>query len=121
MKALLRINVSGIHTEQLGAKNQPWDARVRKSVLEALRNGRASEAHRWYALDVRWFAGPAPYRRDLDNFRLKPVLDSLTAEGFWPDDDVQHVRRIVSEVELVESPDQERLEVRVYGEDDEAG
>ena len=116
MKPLLRITVSGIHTEQLGAKNQPWDLRVRESVQEALR-GQQPDAHGSYALDVRWCVGPAHYRRDLDNFRLKPVLDSLTAEGFWPDDDVQHVRRIVSEVELVELPEEERLEVTVYGAD----
>src|SRR5688572_29037201 len=111
---LLKIAVPGIHTEQLGARNQPWDNRVRECVREALRSGPPVEPADVYALDVRWFVGPSYYRRDLDNFRLKPVLDSLTAEGVWPDDNVRYVRRILSEVELVNSAAEERLQVTVY-------
>ena len=66
-----------------------------------------------YAIEARWFVGPARYRRDLDNFRIKPVLDSLTAEGFWPDDNVQYVRRLLTEVELVPTAGDERLVVTI--------
>lgn len=115
LKQLLRFSVPGVHTEKLGAANQPWDARVRDGVRQALEGGTPSSKFAWYAVHCRWFIGPAPYRRDIDNLRVKPVLDSLTALGFWRDDNVEYVRRLDSDVELVASPERERLEVIVYG------
>jgi hypothetical protein len=108
------IEIEGVHTEQLGAENQPWDRLVHERVRAALRAAAPSASSLPYALEARWYVGPARYRRDLDNFRINPVLDSLTAEAFWPDDNVRYVRRLLTEVELVASPSEERLVVTVY-------
>jgi hypothetical protein len=115
VKLLLKITVPGVHTEQLGARNQPWDAQVRNCVRVALHNCDPTAPTQTCGVEARWFVGPSYYRRDIDNFRVKPVLDSLTAEGFWPDDNIEYVRRLLSEVELVASSQEERLEVTVYG------
>ena len=115
MDELLRITIPGVHTEQLGSKNQAWDARVRDCVRQALRERGPCNARDWYAVHVRWFVGPVHFRRDLDNFRLKPILDSLTGEGFWPDDNVTYVRRILVEAEPVGSQAEEHTEVTVHG------
>ncbi len=114
---LLRFTVPGIHVEQYGAKNQPWDSRVRECARAAIASWSPHSQHGWYAAHARWFVAPTFYRQDIDNLRIKPVLDSLTAEGVWPDDNVQFVRRIVSEVELIGDALDQRLEIVVYGAD----
>ena len=111
----------GIATEQLGARNQPWDTRVAEAVGEALgpppapARVAAGGPPALYAVHLRWYVQPASYPRDLDNLRLKPILDSLTRWGFWPGDDVQRVRALYSEAALVASADEQRVEVTVYG------
>src|SRR5262245_31708827 len=117
LERLLSFTVPGIHTEKLGAANQPWDARVASVVTEACRGLTmpAPGAYRWYVVHLRWFVLPTHYRQDLDNYRLKPILDRLTAEGFWPDDHVRFVRAIYNGAELVDSVNQQRVEVSVYG------
>ncbi len=114
---LLSFPVEGIHIEKYGAGNQAWDARVASCVgkaCSALPDG-GRNRHAWYAVHVRWFVAPTSYRQDLDNLRLKPILDQLTAAGFWPDDNVQVVRAIYSEAASVPSEKEERVEVTVYG------
>ena len=79
---LLVIRVPGIHSESMGAGNRRWDElvgqRVRKSLLkQAAPQWDGSLSH--LELQVSWFAIPG--KKDLDNLRLKPVLDALTREG----------------------------------------
>ncbi len=117
LEHILGFTVPGIHTEKLGAANQPWDATVAAIVADAC-SGITKPAvgtYRWFAVYLRWHVQPAYYRQDLDNYRLKPILDRLTAEGLWPDDQVRYVRAIYSEAVLVESSDEQRVEVAVYG------
>ncbi len=115
MEEVLRIVVPGVHTEKLGAANQPWDEKVRGCVQAELVRRLPRKSYEWYEIEAGWFALPTQYPRDLDNFRIKRVLDALTAEGFWPDDSVRWVRRIESRVEFVGHASEERLEASVYG------
>jgi Holliday junction resolvase RusA-like endonuclease len=114
---VLCLVIPGIHTEQTGSRNQRWDIRVAEAVRKACHDIDTSQVatFQWYAVHLRWFVGPRRHRLDLDNFRLKPVLDSLTAVGLWPDDTVHHVRAICSEAHILRPGGTERLEVTVYG------
>ena len=69
----------------------------------------------WYVVHVRWFVKPEYDRQDLDNLRLKPILDCLTAKRLWPDEDVRYVRAIYAEAVLVEAVQAQRAEVTVFG------
>jgi len=118
LRALVEFTVPGVHTEKLGSGNQDWDTKVRNKVREAIAPLTLPQQCAWFAVTAKWFVVPARYRRqdpDLDNFRIKPVMDSLTRLGFWEDDNVQFVRRIGSEVAFVSSADDRRLEVTIYG------
>jgi hypothetical protein len=114
---LVSLTVAGVHTEKLGSGNRPWDDRVAESVRRACSAPVIAEAGRcrWFALNARWFVHETYYRRDLDNLRLKPVLDNLTVACVWPDDDVAHVRAIYNEACPAAPSESERLEVTVYG------
>jgi hypothetical protein len=114
---LVSFTVAGVHTEQLGSRNRPWDDRVAEAVRRACSAPVVEEAGRyqWFALHARWFVHKTYYRRDLDNLRLKPVLDNLTVACFWPDDHVAHVRAIYNEACPAAPSESERLEVAVYG------
>ena len=113
---VLVIEVPGIHSELLGALNKPWDERVRGCVRQSLGEHGSLKwdgLYSYFELEVSWFAVPS--KKDLDNFRLKPVLDALTREGFWSDDSIKFVRRIDQKVEFVATKEQERLAIMVYG------
>ena len=112
---LLRVTVPGVQVETVGARNQPWDRPVRMRVGEALVDLPAPDGFAWYSVEARWFVRSDGRRRDLDNFRIKPALDALTEAGFWPDDNIQYVRRVVSEAVLIDQHAEERLELTVYG------
>lgn len=121
LQALLTFTVPGIHTEKLDSRNQEWDTKVRERVREATRSVdllQIRQTYTWFAVHVKWFVAPASYsghNPDLDNLRLKPVLDSLTRLRFWKDDNILFVRRIVSDAELVSSRDEQRVEVSIFG------
>jgi hypothetical protein len=117
MAKLVSLTVAGVHTERLGSGNRSWDDRVAEAVRRECSAPVIQEAgrYRWFALHARWFVHETYYRRDLDNFRLKPVLDNLTVACFWPDDHVAHVRAIYSEACPAAPSESERLEVAVYG------
>lgn len=114
---VVSLTVVGVHTERLGSGNRPWDDRVAEAVRRACSPPVIQEAgrYRWFALHARWFVHKTSYRRDLDNLRLKPVLDNLTVACFWPDDHVAHVRAIYNEACTAAPSESERLEVTVYG------
>jgi Holliday junction resolvase RusA-like endonuclease len=114
---LLDLVVKGVHTEQLGKGNQPWDQEVAQAVMDACEGiSMPTPGHyAWYAVHLRWFVKPVVYRRDLDNLRLKPILDALTKRGFWPDDNMTFVRALYNEAVLLDTGDEERVEVSVYG------
>lgn len=116
---LVSFTIQGVHTELLGSGNQVWDRKVALAIGESLqlRETIVTEIL-WYVLHVRWLAWPpqGKRRKDLDNFRLKPILDHLTASKvFWPDDNINYVRAIYSEVDLIGSSEEQRVEVTVYG------
>jgi Holliday junction resolvase RusA-like endonuclease len=114
---LVSLTVAGVHTEQAGSRNRAWDDRVAEAVRRTCSAPVIQEAgrYRWFALHARWFVQETYYRRDLDNLRLKPVLDNLTVACFWPDDHVAHVRAIYNEACPAAPSESERLEVTVYG------
>ena len=114
---ILALTVEGIHSEQFGSGNQLWDSKVAEAVSGACSQVGvpASGSYEWYAIHFRWFVRPSPYRRDLDNLRLKPIVDRLTESGLWPDDSVHYIRAIYNEAILVEDAREERVEVTVYG------
>jgi len=113
---LISFPVFGIHVETYGSANQPWDNDVAKAVLEACTECKMELPwqNEWFAIQLRWFVVPGR-RRDLDNFRLKPILDCITRAGAWSDDDVTHVRAIYNEAHLAGSLEEQRVEVTVYG------
>ncbi|SRR6266540_150307 len=117
VEQLLHFSVEGVHIEQLGSGNQPWDQKVAQAVAIACSQIVMPPADRyaWYAVHLRWFVQPRAYRRDLDNLRLKPILDRLTALGFWPDAKMEYVRAIYNEAVLIGAGGHEQVEVRVYG------
>ena len=114
---LVSLIVAGVHTEQAGSRNRPWDDLVSEAVRRECSAPVIQEAgrYRWFALHARWFVHETYYPRDLDNLRLKPVLDNLTVACFWPDDHVAHVRAIYNEACPAAPSESERLEVSVYG------
>lgn len=117
LSRIAAFTIDGIHTEQAGSKNQDWDRKVADTVASCYQQSvlPAPGQHEWYAVQLRWFAKSTHYRRDLDNLRLKPILDSLTRIGFWPDDHIQYVRAIYSEAVTIAPDEGERVEVAIYG------
>jgi hypothetical protein len=113
---ILAFTVEGIHSEQSGSGNQPWDSKVAEAVSGACGRARlpAPDSPGWYAVHLRWFVSLSPHRRDLDNLRLKPIVDELTRSGLWPDDSVCYVRAIYNEAAVVGDAREERVEVTVY-------
>jgi hypothetical protein len=114
---LLRFSIRGIHSEKFGGAHRPWDLKVADAVLEACRKSHSVDAlhFAWFAVYLSWSVIPDLYRRDLDNFRLKPILDCLTRGTVWPDDSIKYVRAIYNEVRFVEKVEEEQVEVSVYG------
>ncbi len=114
---ILSFTVPGIHFEKLGAWNQPWDRAVAQAIEQAWSRIDPSRlgAFEWYAVHLRWFVWPRHDRQDLDNLRMKPILDCFTAKRLWRDDDVRHLRAIYSEVALVQKTAEQRVEVAVFG------
>ncbi len=114
---ILRFTVPAIHIEKYGSANRGWDALVGQTVQDAFTKCPVaqSEPFKWYAVHLKWFVMPMYYPQDLDNLRLKPVLDALTSAGLWPDDHIEHVRAIYSEAYPVKMGEQQRLEAIIYG------
>ena len=117
---LVCFTVPGIHIEKYGSANQEWDAKVAEIVrAELAGSAKARECGpAWYALHIKWYVVPMSNPQDLDNLRLKPILDALTAQGLWPDDNVKYVRAIYSEAALVDHKRDQRVEVTIYGIDE---
>ena len=113
---LISFSINGIHTEKLGSRNQPWDLKVSKIVSKEFSkiNVNSHDQYLWYAVHFIWFVKPS-HRRDLDNLRFKPILDSITTSGFWPDDNIKYVRSIYNEVVLIKNKNNEHVEVEIYG------
>ena len=109
---------SGLQTEQYGSRNAAWDDHVRKHVREQLQvREKAETDFAFFEVESIWNAFPdLDYRRDLENFRLKPILDAITETGaVWPDDNLRYVRRIVRDLVMVKSTNAEQVVIRVYG------
>ncbi len=116
LRRIIRFRVPGIHSETLGSANVPWDLRVVDVVSDACIGVAPGDKDAWYVVHLRWFARPGG-RKDLDNLRLKPILDQLTGR-IWPDDNIRYIRAIYNEVMFVDQHQEERVEVSVWSPED---
>lgn len=113
---ITEFEIDGIHTEQLGAKNQPWDNKVTETVFRAFSDYALEGEFEWFEVETVWYVFIRPYRRDLDNFRLKPILDAVTkTRRVWTDDHFPIVRNVHRSGIEASSPAEERVVVRIYG------
>ncbi len=118
LEELLRFTVEGVHSYQQGAGDQDWGKHVAKAVGQACASKKPfAPVPAWYAVHLRWFAmrPQGKQRKDLENFHLRPISDRLIVEGFWPEDNINYLRAIYSEVVLVDKATDQRVEVVVYG------
>jgi Holliday junction resolvase RusA-like endonuclease len=112
LEEVVHFVIRGVHFEKYGAANQPWDNKVAQAVDDVWKQTTPAQGTcEWYALYLRWFVMPEYPRQDLDNLRLKPILDSLTRKHLWPDDDVRYIRAIYSEAVLVTDASDQHVEV----------
>ena len=116
---LVRFKIPGIHFECLGSGNQLWDSKVHRIVARKLASFSMPGPMEWFDVESTWhLAGPkGKSRRDVDNLRIKPVLDAVTsAQKIWRDDCFPPVRRVNRRGVLAPDKASQHVVIRIFGE-----
>ena len=114
---LKQFTIPGIQTEKVGGRNQPWDQKVHAKVsAEFAAFTRPIQPFSYYEVESVWHVFVQSFPRDVNNMRIKPVLDAITeTKKLWTDDCIPHVRTVSRHAIPVAAVAQEQVEVLVYG------
>lgn len=114
---LRRFKIAGIHFETYGSANQPWDQKVGLAVVRAFKNFALPAGIGHFEVESTWYVSqPKGKRRDVDNLRIKPALDAITATGrVWKDDCFPILRKVNRRALAVPTAADEHVVIRLYG------